>query len=366
MQRDADGRIIEAGDDGDGGREHEGEDGEEPALLRFSTPRDAATIAAFLRTRVYQPQSQVWLEGFQALRRWRAEHHITGLYAVPYDTQTRVGLTTAYPLGRWVQEQRRALRSGRLDDHRKQQLDAEGMVWEPGDEAWETKLALLRSYRRAFGHLAPRQDAVWDQDGEQLAIGQLMANLRRTDGLGKNQDSATTRAAQLTAIDEDWNCPWPLDWQRHHRILRDLAQADGALPDIAPGVTFDGDDLGRWLTQQQRDWHKLSAAQQKRLSQLGITPAPQPPAAPAGLEARGVSKAQQAFQRGLAALMQWIEREGGRPVPRGHAEEITVEGQTDTVVVKLGVWITNTKSRRDKLAPEQRAQLAELGIEWAR
>ncbi|GGU48538.1 hypothetical protein GCM10010289_81350 [Streptomyces violascens] len=40
--------------------------------------------------------------------------------------------------------------------------------------------------------------------------------------------------------------------------------------------------------------------------------------------------------------------------------------QTDTVVVKLGVWITNTKSRRDKLTPEQRAQLAELGLEWAR
>nr|WP_226599052.1 helicase associated domain-containing protein [Streptomyces violascens] len=34
--------------------------------------------------------------------------------------------------------------------------------------------------------------------------------------------------------------------------------------------------------------------------------------------------------------------------------------------MKLGVWITNTKSRRDKLTPEQRAQLAELGLEWAR
>lgn len=34
------------------------------------------------------------------------------------------------------------------------------MVWEPGEEAWEAKLAALRSYLRATGHLTPRQDAV--------------------------------------------------------------------------------------------------------------------------------------------------------------------------------------------------------------
>lgn len=100
------------------------------------------------------------LEGFQALRRWRAENGITGLHAVPYDTETEVGVTKDFPLGRWVHQQRKALRAGELEDHRKQQLDEQGMVWEPGEEAWETKLALLRSYRRAHGHLAPRQDAV--------------------------------------------------------------------------------------------------------------------------------------------------------------------------------------------------------------
>nr|WP_326681533.1 helicase associated domain-containing protein [Streptomyces sp. NBC_01237] len=77
------------------------------------------------------------------------------------------------------------------------------------------------------------------------------------------------------------------------------------------------------------------------------------------------SKAQQAFQRGLAALTQWVEREGAhRPVPRSHAEEITVDGETEPVAVRLGVWVSNTKSRRDKLTPEQRVALKELGIDW--
>lgn len=34
------------------------------------------------------------------------------------------------------------------------------MVWEPNEEAWEAKLAALRSYRRAAGHLAPGLDTV--------------------------------------------------------------------------------------------------------------------------------------------------------------------------------------------------------------
>ncbi|WP_454368395.1 helicase associated domain-containing protein, partial [Streptomyces albogriseolus] len=76
-------------------------------------------------------------------------------------------------------------------------------------------------------------------------------------------------------------------------------------------------------------------------------------------------KAQQAFQRGLAALTQWVEREGNRPVPRGHTEQITVDGETEPVTVKLGVWVSNTKTRRHKLTQEQLTSLHKQGMEWA-
>ncbi|MER8197677.1 helicase associated domain-containing protein [Streptomyces microflavus] len=42
-----------------------------------------------------------------------------------------------------------------------------------------------------------------------------------------------------------------------------------------------------------------------------------------------------------------------------------MEGETTRVVVKLGVWISNTKSRRGKLTADQRGALTELGVEWA-
>jgi hypothetical protein len=321
-----------------------------------------------------EDESLVWLEGYQALLRWRRENEITGLYAVPYDVEVEVGVTKDFPLGRWVHQQRKALRAGELEERRKTLLDAPeaGMVWEPGEEAWENKLATLRSYRQATGHLAPRQDAVWDDPagGGPVPIGQHMANLRRKGGLGKDPERAEERTAQLAAIDPDWNCPWPLNWQRHYRVLADLVEdePDGRLPDIAPGVLMDGDDLGKWLQQQKNagTWAQLSVEQQERLTRLGVQPDQAlAPAPEAGRAAKGPTKAQTAFQRGLAALTQWVEREGARPVPRGAVVEITVDGETEPVPVKLGVWLSNTKQRRDKLDPEQRDALRHLGMKWA-
>ncbi|MFI8817720.1 MULTISPECIES: helicase associated domain-containing protein [unclassified Streptomyces] len=47
-------------------------------------------------------------------------------------------------------------------------------------------------------------------------------------------------------------------------------------------------------------------------------------------------------------------------VPRSWSEELP-----DGTQARLGVWLSNTKSRRDRLTQEQRAALAELGVEWA-
>ncbi|MGW9175861.1 Helicase associated domain protein [Streptomyces decoyicus] len=374
VQRDEDGRIVGAGGEGDGEELEDTDAAAESALLHFSSPRDVATIAAFLRTRVYRPESLVWLEGYQALLRWRTENQITGVYAVPYDAEVKVGVTKDFPLGRWVHQQRKALRAGELEERRKTLLDAPeaGMVWEPGEEAWEAKLAALRSYRRATGHLAPRQDAVWGEGEAMVPIGQHMANLRRKGGLGKNTERAAERAQQLTAIDPDWNCPWPLNWQRHYRVLADLVDADGVLPYIAPGVTFDGDDIGTWRWRQQEPgtWAQLSTEQQERLSALGVrgtsraaSPAPAEVAPAAGGAATGMSKAQAAFQRGIAALAQYEAREGHVKVPRAHTETVVVDDQEHAV--KLGVFLSNAKSRRGKLTTDALRQLADLGLEWA-
>ncbi|MGW7385451.1 helicase associated domain-containing protein [Streptomyces sp. NPDC054794] len=252
------------------------------------------------------------------------------------------------------------------------------MIWEPGEEAWENRLAVLRSYHRAHGHLAPRQDALWEgpdpdgPDGTSVPIGQLVANLRRPHGLGKNGKRAETRATQLAAIDPDWNCPWPLDWQRHYRVLAALASDEpgGRLPDIAPGVMYENDDLGTWIQRQRRNWTELSEEQQQRLTTLGITSVSRPkPAAGPRVVGKTTRVPSPSFLRGIAALAQYIAREGHHHVPRTHTETVAVEGpgrgESAPESVRLGVFMSNTRSRRDKLTEPQRTALTELGIEWA-
>ncbi|MET7622665.1 hypothetical protein [Streptomyces sp. NPDC005408] len=35
-----------------------------------------------------------------------------------------------------------------------------------------------------------------------------------------------------------WDCPGPLNWQLHHRVLADLVDPDGSLPGIQPGAAW--------------------------------------------------------------------------------------------------------------------------------
>ncbi|MEU9488807.1 helicase associated domain-containing protein [Streptomyces decoyicus] len=71
-------------------------------------------------------------------------------------------------------------------------------------------------------------------------------------------------------------------------------------------------------------------------------------------------KGSSAFERGVAALAQYKDREGHVKVPRAHSEQLE-----DGTEVKLGVFLSNTKSRRGKLTPDKLAALADLGLEWA-
>ncbi|MDX6765082.1 helicase associated domain-containing protein [Streptomyces sp. F8] len=65
----------------------------------------------------------------------------------------------------------------------------------------------------------------------------------------------------------------------------------------------------------------------------------------------------------MQALQQYIARTGSVTVPRGHEEAVVIHGEEHAV--KLGIWISNTKTRRAKLDQAQLDLLAGLGIHWA-
>ncbi|MEW2511108.1 Helicase associated domain protein [Streptomyces sp. NPDC046870] len=353
-------------------------------LLRFSSPRDPAMVAQFVRLRVIDPENTYWRRGIAAATRWRSENS-GGQLRVPYDyvlggNETEsggegesrggsAGAAAGFPLGRWVADQRRSYNAGTLEASRIAQLDALGMVWSHHDIAWEEGLTVARAWAAAHGHFLPPVNAVGDggypigiwaknqraaarrawENAERRATGQTVPV-----GAGELSES---RLAALEAIDPGW-CPlgWDVAWQRCFTLARIHVRAGGVLPERAGEVVVQGEDLGAWAVAQRQGWDKLSSAQQWLLgSTLGLEPAG-PAARPGKLTAEGK------WVLNLRAARQFHAREGHLRPGRKHIERVDVDGVE--VDIKLGTWLDNTRRRADKLTLERHAQLDQLGMRW--
>ncbi|MGW2100182.1 helicase associated domain-containing protein [Streptomyces olivaceoviridis] len=82
----------------------------------------------------------------------------------------------------------------------------------------------------------------------------------------------------------------------------------------------------------------------------------QPAKRPAKLTANGK------WALNLRAARQLHAREGHLRPARKHIERLDVDGEA--VDIKLGTFLDNTRRRADKLTPERRADLDQLGMRW--
>ncbi|MEU2856634.1 DEAD/DEAH box helicase [Streptomyces syringium] len=324
------------------GTEPEEGETESRVLLRFAAPRDPVMVAEWVSFNVIDTERQDWARGWAKLKAFTERE---GHARVPYGH--REGAT---PLGQWVAEQRRAYGAGQMTGVRARRLEKLGMVWSLADERFQENLEAAKAYYNEHWTLcAPRTATMLDRP-----LGQWLSNMRRPGAL----DGHPEWEAALREIDEDWNPAWPADWQRHYAAVRELLAEEAGLTDLAPGVTCHGMDVGRWLQRQRQHtvWQALTGSQRERLEQLGITPLPPEPEAPAKPSRGGLG----AFERGVAALAQYKARTGSITVPRGHVETLP-----DGTEIRLGVFLSNSKSRRAKLTTDKRQALAALGVKWA-
>ncbi|MER7841547.1 Helicase associated domain protein [Streptomyces sp. NPDC096040] len=341
-------------------------------VLRFSEERDPAALAQFVRLRVIDPEAAYWRRGIEAATRWLRETGSTEL-RVPYTyvTPEDWGGAGGHPLGVWVADQRRYYTAGTLEAARVTELENLGMVWSVQTSAWETGLAVARSYADTHSHLLPPTGAVWDD----FPIGTFMKNARAAarkaaenaerrengeTGVSYAGELPESRMAALADLDPGWCPAWEISWQRIYRLVLAHVKAGGTLPAKAGELIVQGEDLGVWVAGQRAGWDKLMPAQQWLLETVGI----EPPAE--GEPVQGAPRSQDArWEANLAAARQFHAREGHLTVPRQHVE-ITGDGEEaeGQAAVKLGAWLDNTRRRAAKLSPERRMALDELGMRW--
>ncbi|WP_306790950.1 DEAD/DEAH box helicase [Streptomyces sp. JV178] len=354
------------------------------ALLKFSTPRDPAALAAFIDLRVLNPEHAHWRRGVEAAVIYARQHgnlKVPFTYRVPgrnnqeAEAEGWPASLAAFPLGQWIADNRRFYARGDMDEDRIEQLEKLGMVWSHHDVAWEEALIAARGWAEENGHLLAPLDATYKgakvgiflKNARAAARKAAEIEQRRAEGLPVPSSAGALsdeRREQLEDIDPSWCPAWPVEWQRAFHLTRLHLEEGSELP-MEPGdVARQGEDLGRWVRSVRLGWDKLTTVQQWMCEQvLGIEPAaedekPQPRRTQADKWAMNYE-----------AAKQFYEREGHLQVPRKHIETITVGGDggddQEQRELRLGAWVSNQRSRAATLAEDRRKQLSAIGLRWA-
>ncbi|WP_242879862.1 helicase associated domain-containing protein [Streptomyces mobaraensis] len=366
---------------GEGGQER-WEGGRGPSvlareLLKFSTPRDPALLARFVKLRVLEPENAFWRRGIEACVRYVKESG-AGRLRVPYGFVTPDDWVPAgFPLGTWLADQRRFNKAGRLAADRVAELDGFGMVWSHRDVAFEEGLAAARGWAAVHGHFLPPATAVWDGypvgtwAKNQRTAARLADTIAERRGAGLPVESSVkalteARREALEEIDPGWCPAWDVGWQRCFRLAQAHVGDGGAVPTVVGEVIVQGEDLGRWAAGCRLGWDDLLPVQQWLLENvLGLTPAEE--------EERPVKRTQSdRWALNLRAAQQFHAREGHLNVPRKHVEHLESEGgpagrQGGTggpVAIKLGMVLDNIRKRAGKLTAQRRTDLNQLGMRW--
>ncbi|MEU6594532.1 Helicase associated domain protein [Streptomyces sp. NPDC046881] len=357
-------------------------------LLKFSTPRDPAQLAAFINLRVLHPEHAHWRRGIEAAAIYNRLHgdlRVPFTYRVPAGGEAEAegwpASLAGFPLGQWVADARRIYARGTMGPDRVAQLERLGMVWSHYDVAWEEGLAAARGWAAENGHLAAPTDATYKgyrvgiflKNARAAARKAVDIEHRRAEGLPVGSAAGALsqeRREQLDDIDPAWCPTWPVEWQRAFHLLRQHLQAGGQLPTSPGVVVHQGEDLGRWVRAQRLGWDKLTGAQQWMCAHiLGIKPASE--------DEKPAPRRSQAdkWALNLAAATQYYQREGHLRVPRSHIETIVIgvrdcgEGSgtgqdQEEHLVRLGAWVSNQRSRAGALSPERVEQLSAIGMRW--
>ncbi|MBF0135554.1 MAG: helicase associated domain-containing protein [Magnetococcales bacterium] len=268
---------------------------------------------------IWDPEEVAW-EGMLAhLAAWRATAgHARITDPFPADL----------PLGRWAEEQRRALRKGRLTDSRRQRLDKLEFVWDLEADAWET---LFRTLQRSLPTEGPFP-STWPGQPE------LADWIARQCRMWKSGRLDPTRQARLDSLGIIWD-PERREWENQFVELERFRNQFGHVH--VPRESPEAPDLGPWLVEQRKKQAlgRLEAERAERLTALGI-----------------LWNQEEGEWEGMFATLQQFQK------MRNHC--VVPKDWPDNPALARWVAQQRLSNRREQLAPERIQRLDDLGFTW--
>ncbi|MBF0346223.1 MAG: Helicase associated domain protein [Magnetococcales bacterium] len=193
---------------------------------------------------------------------WEWEHYYGKLLRFK-SLNPHAWVTDPFPrdpeLGTWAARQRQLQQKGRLEEHRRQQLDEAGFVWDLEAADWQQELQQLVVFRRLYGHAQVEID-----DARHPG---LAAWCQKQRDLRQKRQLISDRVRQL----DETGFVWDLEeahWQERFSLLKDFQRRHGHL-------SLNGDDshvLPPWIEEQRqlRARNRLHPTRIDRLNALGF------------------------------------------------------------------------------------------------
>ena len=265
----------------------------------------------------WDPVAELWEQNFAALQKFRKR-----------EGHCRVGIrfkADGLKLGQWVSVQRWT--KDVLIPDRLKRLNSLGFSWDPHAEQWEQYFTALQNFHRREGHCCVK--AKHKTDGLNL---QSWASAQRA----KKDRLTPGQLKRLNSLGFSWD-PFTEQWEQYFAALQKFCKREGH---CLVGAKFreDGLKLGQWVIAQRSKKDSLTPDRIKRLNSLGFSWDP----------------IAEQWEQNFAALQKFRKREGHCLV----GAKFKVDG------LKLGLWISGQRSRKDSLTPDRVKRLNSLGFSW--
>ena len=273
-----------------------------------------------------------WEQSFQKLLAYKKEH---GNVLVPTMYKTSAG----FGLGRWVRNQRRLEKLGKLGQDKKHQLEQVGFVWEClTRNTWEQSFQKLLAYKNKHGNVLVTRNY---KTSEGFGLGQWVRNQRKLEKLGKlGQD----KKHQLEQVGFVWECHAHNTWEQSFQKLLAYKNEHGNVLVPTRYKTSAGFGLGQWVAYQRAAEKLCTLGQDKKhqLEQVGFV-----------WECHAHNTWEQSFQK----LLAYKNEHGNVLVPTRY---------TTSAGFALGQWVAYQRAaeKLGRLGQDKKDKLEQVGFVW--